>query len=92
MELKVNIQQLQYYYSLKLMLNVKEYIHQNQYSLDLLQLLSNVKQLLNDCILLPSVKEFFLKLKFEVQFRFQVAEGEITQFLNIQTSQQNEEQ
>jgi hypothetical protein len=74
------------------MLNVKEYIHQNQYSLDLLQLLSNFKQLLNGCILLPSVKEFFLKLQFEAQFRFQVAEGEITQFLNIQTSQQNEEQ
>jgi len=92
MELKVNIQQLQYYYSLKLMLNVKEYIHQNQYSLDLLRLQSNVKQLLNGCILLPSVKEFFLKLQFEVQFRFQVVEGEITQFLNIQTSQQNEEQ
>ena len=92
MELKVNIQQLQYCYSLKLMLNVKEYIHQNQYSLDLLQLLSNVKQLLNGCILLPSVKEFFLKLQFEVQFKFQVTEGEITQFLNIQTSQQNEEQ
>lgn len=92
MELKVNIQQLQYYYSLMLMLNVKEYIHQNQYSLDLLQLLSNFEQLLNGCILLPSVKEFFLKLQFEVQFRFQVVEGEITQFLNIQTSQQNEEQ
>lgn len=92
MELKVNIQQLQYYYSLMLMLNVKEYIHQNQYSLDLLRLLSNFKQLLNGCILLPSVKEFFLKLQFEVQFRFQVVEGEITQFLNIQTSQQNEEQ
>jgi hypothetical protein len=74
------------------MLNVKEYIHQNQCSLDLLQHQSIVKQLLNGCILLPSVKEFFLNLQFEVQFRFQVAEEEIKRFLKIRISQQNEEQ
>jgi hypothetical protein len=73
------------------MLNVTEYIHQNLYSLDLLQLLLNVKQFLNGCILPLSAKEFFLNLQFKVQFKLQVAGQEITRFTKIQTSQQNEE-
>ena len=74
------------------MLNVMECIHQNLYSLDLLRLQSNIIQFLNGCILLPNVKEFSLSLQFEVQSIFQVTEEEITQYLKIQTSQQNEEQ
>ena len=74
------------------MLNVMECIHQNLYSLDLLRLLSNIKRFLNGCILLPNVKEFFLGLQFEVQSKLQVIEEEMTQYLKIQTSRQNEEQ
>ena len=74
------------------MLNVMECIHQNLYSLDLLRLQSNIKRFLNGCILLPNVKEFFLGLQFEVQSKFQVIEEEMTQYLKIQTSRQNEEQ
>ena len=92
MEFITNTLQLQYCYSPKQMLYVMEFINQNLYSLDLLQLLLKFKQFLDGYILLLNVRESSLDLQFKVQFKSQVIEEELKQFLKILPLQQNEEQ